>query len=127
MARVTVDDLRTMKKDGQKVVAVIVYHYQMSLIADKAGADVLTVGDSLGRNILGQPDVLDCTVDDLIPFAKPVDRGRERSAVASTALKPLTPSVVDDSPPEPDPFHTPRSTPKSYEQMSNPQGNRADH
>ena len=90
MARVTVEDLRTMKKDGQKIVAVIVYHYQMALIADKAGADVLTVGDSLGRNILGQPDVLDCTVDDMIPFAKAVVRGRERALVSIDM--PMTPS-----------------------------------
>lgn len=54
----------------------------------------------------------------------PEDRARERSVVASTAPKPLTPSLVDDEPPQPDPFHTPAPTPKSYEQMSNPQGNR---
>jgi hypothetical protein len=57
----------------------------------------------------------------------PEDRAREQSVVASTAPKPLTPSLVDDEPAQPDPFHTPAATPKSYEQMSNPQGNRMDH
>ena len=82
MAKVTVDDLQKMKKSGEKIAAIIVYHYQMARIADKAGADVLTVGDSLGRNILGQPDVLDCTVEDMVPFAKAVVRGRERALVS---------------------------------------------
>ncbi len=55
----------------------------------------------------------------------PEDRAREQNVVASTAPKPLTPSVVDDEPTQPDPFHTP--TPKSYEQMSNPQGGHTDY
>ncbi len=82
MAKVTVGDLQQMKQSGQKIAAIIVYHYQMARIADKAGADVLTVGDSLGRNILGQPDVLDCSVDDMVPFAQAVVRGRERALVS---------------------------------------------
>lgn len=90
MPRKTIADLHQMKRDGKKIVACIVYDYQMARIADMAGADVLTVGDSLGRNILGQPDVLDCTVEDMIPFAKAVVRAAEQ-AVVSVDM-PMTPS-----------------------------------
>ena len=82
MAKLVPADLQTMKQSGERIVALIVYDYQMARIADKAGADVLTVGDSLGRNVLGQPDVLDCTVDDMIPFAKAVVRASERAVVS---------------------------------------------
>ncbi len=90
MAKLVPADLQTMKQSGERIVALIVYDYQMARIADKAGADVLTVGDSLGRNVLGQPDVLDCTVDDMIPFARAVVRASER-AVVSVDM-PMTPS-----------------------------------
>lgn len=90
MAKLTISDLHTMKRDHKKIAAMIVYDYQMARIADRAGADLLTVGDSLGRNVLGQPDVLDCTVDDMIPFARAVVRAAEH-AVVSVDM-PMTPS-----------------------------------
>ena len=80
------------------------------LLGRKPGSDEIELVD------VPEPDPSDKT---------PEDRAREQNAVASTAPKPLTPSVVDDEPPQPDPFHTP--TPKSYEQMSNPKGDRTDY
>jgi 3-methyl-2-oxobutanoate hydroxymethyltransferase len=86
----TPEDLQHMKRDGQKIAAAVVYEYQMAKICERAGVDVLSVGDSLGRNILGQAHVDDCTVDDMIPFARAVVRARER-AVVSVDM-PTTPS-----------------------------------
>ena len=63
---------------------------QMTRTCERAGVDLLPVGDSLGRNILGQEDVDECAVDDMIPFARAVVRGRER-AVVSVDM-PTTPS-----------------------------------
>jgi len=88
--RLTVADLQRMKSEGKKIAAAVVYEYQMTKICERAGVDVLSVGDSLGRNVLGQADVDDCTVDDMIPFAKAVVRGRER-AIVSVDM-PTTPS-----------------------------------
>jgi 3-methyl-2-oxobutanoate hydroxymethyltransferase len=90
MAKLTIPDLHEIKRRGEKVVAFIVYDYSMARIADQAGADLLTIGDSLGRNVLGQADVTECTVDDMIPFARAVVRGAER-AVVSVDM-PMTPS-----------------------------------
>ena len=42
-----------MKRDGQKIVAVVVYDYQMAQIADRAGVDIVSVGDSVGVNMWG--------------------------------------------------------------------------
>lgn len=90
MPILTPADLQQMKRDGKKIAAAVVYEYQMAKICERAGVDVLSVGDSLGRNVLGQADVDDCTVDDMIPFAKAVMRARER-AVVSVDM-PTTPS-----------------------------------
>ena len=80
--RLTVADLQQMKRDGRKIAAAVVYEYQMTRICERAGVDLLSVGDSLGRNVLGQEDVDECTVDDMIPFARAVVRGRERAVVS---------------------------------------------
>ena len=90
MAKLTIQDLQDMKTNGQKIAAAVVYEYQMTKICERAGIDLLSVGDSLGRNVLGQDDVDDCTVDDMIPFARAVVKGRER-AVVSVDM-PTTPS-----------------------------------
>lgn len=71
-----------MKRDGKKIAAAVVYDYQVARICERAGADVLSVGDSLGRNVLGQADVDDCAVEDMLPFARAVVRARERALVS---------------------------------------------
>jgi len=82
MAVLTVEDLHNMKRQGKKIAAAVVYEYQMTKICERAGVDVLSVGDSLGRNVLGHAHVDECTVDDMIPFARAVVRGRERAIVS---------------------------------------------
>jgi 3-methyl-2-oxobutanoate hydroxymethyltransferase len=71
-----------MKRDGKKIAAAVVYEYQMTKICERAGIDVLSVGDSLGRNVLGHAHVDECTVEDMVPFARAVVRGRERAIVS---------------------------------------------
>lgn len=88
--KLTVADLQQMKRDGKKIAAAVVYEYQMTKICERCGIDVLSVGDSLGRNVLGHDHVDECTVDDMIPFARAVVRGRER-AIVSVDM-PTTPS-----------------------------------
>ena len=82
MAMLTVADLHEMKRNGRKIAAAVVYEYQMTRICETAGVDLLSVGDSLGRNMLGHDHVDECTVDDMIPFARAVVRGRERAIVS---------------------------------------------
>ena len=50
---VTIPALQQMKRDGRKIVAVVVYEYQFAAIADRAGVDLLSVGDSVGVNLWG--------------------------------------------------------------------------
>ncbi|MBM2810195.1 MAG: 3-methyl-2-oxobutanoate hydroxymethyltransferase [Chloroflexi bacterium] len=70
--KVTIASLHEMKRQHQKIVAAVVYETQMAKIMDRAGADVLSVGDSLGRAFLGHENEDDFTVDEMIPFCRAV-------------------------------------------------------
>jgi 3-methyl-2-oxobutanoate hydroxymethyltransferase len=77
MARMpkTIPDLQRMKREGQKIVGVVVYEYQAAQIADRAGADLISLGDSVGHNLLGQEIQEAITIDELLVFARAVRRG----------------------------------------------------
>ncbi|HEY3116724.1 MAG TPA: 3-methyl-2-oxobutanoate hydroxymethyltransferase [Chloroflexota bacterium] len=81
MAKLTVADLQQMKRDGKKIAAAICYDYQMARIMDAAGMDLLTVGDSVGRNFWGQETHMEITVDQQIIACLAVTRGAERAVV----------------------------------------------
>ncbi len=48
MAKTTIPQLQQMKREGKKIFGVVVWDYQMAQIADKAGADIISVGDTVG-------------------------------------------------------------------------------
>lgn len=80
--KLTVAALQQMKREGKKIAAAITYDYQMAQILDRAGMDLLTVGDSVGRNIWGQPTHHDVTVDQMILVCSAVARGVKRAVVS---------------------------------------------
>ena len=71
-----------MKRDGRKIVGVVVYDYQMAQIVDRAGVDIVSVGDSVGVNLWGQNSELDVTLDQMLLVCKAVRRGVERALVS---------------------------------------------
>ncbi|HET8775074.1 MAG TPA: 3-methyl-2-oxobutanoate hydroxymethyltransferase [Thermoanaerobaculia bacterium] len=72
--KVTVPMVRAMKGKS-RVGMLTAYDYPSAKIADAAGADVLLVGDSLGMVVLGYPDTLSVTVDDMLHHTRAVARG----------------------------------------------------
>lgn len=72
---VTIPQLRAMKAAGDKSACIVAWDYQMARIADRAGADIVSVGDSVGVNLWGQPHPLEITFDELLVVAKAVRRG----------------------------------------------------
>ena len=80
--KVTIPALGQMKRDGRKIVGVVVYDCQMSLIADRAGVDILSVGDSVGVNLWGHRSELEVTMDQMILACRGVRRGAERALVS---------------------------------------------
>jgi 3-methyl-2-oxobutanoate hydroxymethyltransferase len=78
--RVTVPAVRAMKSQ-QRIGMLTAYDYPSAKIADAAGADILLVGDSLGMVVLGYPDTLSVTVEDMLHHTRAVVRGTQRALV----------------------------------------------
>src|SRR5580698_10286608 len=81
-ARMTISALQAMKHDGKKSVGVVAWDFQLARIADRAGFDFVSVGDSVGVNLWGRTDVLDVTLDEMLICCKAVRRGVERALVS---------------------------------------------
>ena len=77
--RVTVPDLREMKRRGEKIAVLTAYDYLFARIVDGGGVDVVLVGDSLGQVVLGLDSTLPVTLDDMIHHARAVRRGVDRA------------------------------------------------
>jgi len=73
--RMSVARLQQMKRDARKIVAVVAYEYQMAAIAHRAGADMLSVGDSVGINLWGFESEFDVTLDQMVLACRGVRRG----------------------------------------------------
>src|SRR5580692_2909412 len=81
-AKVTIPALQAMKREGKKSIGVVAWDYQIARIADRAGLDFISVGDSVGVNLWGRDDVLDVTLDEILICCKAVRRGTERALVS---------------------------------------------
>ena len=78
--RVTAPSIRAMKGSA-RIGMLTAYDYPSAKIADAAGADIVLVGDSLGMVVLGYPDTLSVTVDDMLHHVRAVARGSQRALI----------------------------------------------
>jgi 3-methyl-2-oxobutanoate hydroxymethyltransferase len=81
-AKVTIPALHQMKRERRKIVAVVAYDYQMAQISDRAGVDLVSVGDSVGVNLWGHQTELEVTLDQMILTCQAVRRGVKRALVS---------------------------------------------
>src|SRR5260221_3481116 len=80
--KVTIPALLQMKRDGRKSVGVVAWDYQIARIADRAGVDIVSVGDSVGVNLWGHSNPLEVTMDEMLVVCKAVRRGVTRAVVS---------------------------------------------
>jgi len=73
--KLTIPDLVAMKRDGKKITMMTAYDVAFARLVDKAGIDVLLVGDSAGMVMLGYPNTVPVTMDNMIQMAASVSRG----------------------------------------------------
>ena len=81
MARLTIADLQRMNDEGRKIAAGVCYDVQMTRIWERAGVDLLSVGDSVSRTFLGMEDEDEFTIDAMLLFGRAVARVAERAVV----------------------------------------------
>lgn len=68
-------------KGGEKLTMLTCYDYGMAKIMDESGLNAILVGDSLGMVMLGYPDTVPVTIDEMIHHAAAVCRGCENCLV----------------------------------------------
>lgn len=79
--RVTTHVLHEMKLKGEKIAMLTAYDYSMARILDKAGIDVILVGDSASNVMAGYETTLPITLNEMIYHAASVKRAVERALV----------------------------------------------
>jgi 3-methyl-2-oxobutanoate hydroxymethyltransferase len=80
--KVTIPGLQQMKRDGRKIVGVVAWDFQIARIVDRAGVDLVSVGDTVGVNLWGQDNPLSVTMDEMVIVARAVRRGVSRALLS---------------------------------------------
>ncbi len=80
--KVTVPALQAMKGEGRKIVGVVAWDFQVAQIVDRAGVDIVSVGDSVGVNLWGRENPLEVTIEEMIVVCGAVRRGVQRALVS---------------------------------------------
>src|SRR5262245_56878125 len=83
MKPIRLPDLRAMKERGEKIAAWTAYDFTMARLLDRAGMDVILVGDSLGMVVLGYDTTLPVTLEMMIHHTRAVSRGVRRALVVA--------------------------------------------
>ena len=79
----SVQDIINMKKEKKKISVLTSYDYTLASLCDKAGIDILLVGDSAGMVMLGYETTIPVTMDQMCIFTEAVSRARKESLLVS--------------------------------------------
>ena len=80
-SKVTTTAIRQKKVTHEKIVVLTAYDVAFARLADKAGVDIILVGDTLGMVVQGQTSTLPVTVDEMIYHGRAVARGVTRAHI----------------------------------------------
>jgi 3-methyl-2-oxobutanoate hydroxymethyltransferase len=80
--KVTLRGLQRMKDERRKIVGVVAWDYQVARIVDRAGVDIVSVGDTVGVNLWGHANPFEVTMEQMLTVAQAVRRGVSRALVS---------------------------------------------
>jgi 3-methyl-2-oxobutanoate hydroxymethyltransferase len=81
--KITVSSLREKKLQQQAITCLTAYDYASARLVDDASIDIVLVGDSLAMTMLGHPDTLSVTVDEMLHHTKAVRRGVQHALLVA--------------------------------------------
>ncbi len=76
--KITVPDVVAMKRDRRRITMMTAYDAAFARLVDRAGIDILLVGDSAGMVVLGYANTVPVTMENMIQMAAAVSRGAAR-------------------------------------------------
>jgi 3-methyl-2-oxobutanoate hydroxymethyltransferase len=74
-------DLQELKNADRKIVGVVCWDFQIAQIAERAGVDLVSVGDSVGVNLWGQ-EPHEITIEEMLIVCRAVRRGVKRAVLS---------------------------------------------
>lgn len=74
-------DIVSMKREGRRIVMITAYDYPTARLADRAGIDIILVGDSAAMVMMGHQATRSITMEEMLVFCKAASRGVERALV----------------------------------------------
>lgn len=80
--KLTIPDIKN-RKNTTPISVMTAYDYPWAKLVDGAGIDIVLVGDSLGMVVLGYPDTVSVTMEEMIHHTKAAVRGVERALVVT--------------------------------------------
>ena len=81
--KINLGALQRMKDDGRKIVGVVAWDYQIARIVDRAGVEIVSVGDTVGVNLWGHSNPFEVTMDEMVLVTKAVRRGVRRALLSA--------------------------------------------
>jgi 3-methyl-2-oxobutanoate hydroxymethyltransferase len=79
--KITPVDIQAMKNEGRKITMLTAYDYPMALLEDRAGIEIILVGDSVGMTVLGYENTIPVTMGEMIHHTKAVSRGAKYALI----------------------------------------------
>lgn len=84
---ITINILRNMKAAGDKIAMLTCYDASFSALMNRAGVDILLIGDSLGMAVQGQSSTLPVRLEDMCYHTAAVARGNSNVLVSGWYCK----------------------------------------
>ncbi|HNR34594.1 MAG TPA: 3-methyl-2-oxobutanoate hydroxymethyltransferase [Candidatus Hydrogenedentes bacterium] len=81
MPRITAVSLRERKQQGDKIAMLTAYDYPTAQIVDASGVDIVLVGDSCGNVVMGRPNTLTVTMDEMVHHTRMVSSAVQHAMV----------------------------------------------
>lgn len=81
--RVSITDLKAMKKRGERIVMLTAYDYPSARLVEEAGVPLILVGDTLGMVVLGYDTTIPVTMEEMLHHVKAVVRGTRSAHVVA--------------------------------------------
>jgi 3-methyl-2-oxobutanoate hydroxymethyltransferase len=81
--KTTVRTLRELKEQGRKIVSVTAYDYPSTMLVDRAGVDLILVGDSVGMVVLGYESTIPVTMAEMSHHVRAASRAKPRALLVA--------------------------------------------